>query len=340
VLRIINEPTAAALAYALAKQASGKRAVYRLGGGAFDISILEFGEGVHEVRATNGDTFLGWMRSADCRLRFGGSLAFCQFRAVVVRKLMPVNASLANSMYLRAMAGAAHSQDQREAPSPVRVEAFSDGVFAIIITLLVLDLHVPRLDEIHGHSLARALLQQWPLYLSYALSFLQVGVVWVNHHTMFRYIERSDHVLLFHNLMLMLCVALLPFTTAIFAEYGLAVRSDIQVAAFIYSAALGAAGVFFNLLWRHALSAGLVNPHADPNRLHALSWHWMFVPVFYGLAFVLTFISPYLSVATYAGLLLYYALPGPSMIRWMTGRRARRMKLLLRDRQRTSLTDE
>ena len=234
------------------------------------------------------------------------------------------------------MAESAGPQDQRETPSPARVEAFSDGVFAIIITLLVLDLHVPRRDELDDHSLATVLLQQWPLYLSYALSFLQVGVVWINHHTMFHYIQRSDHVLLFHNLMLLLCTALLPFTTAIFAEYGLAIRSDIQVAAFIYSAALGAAGIFFNLVWRHALSANLVNPHADSNRLHALSWHWIFMPVFYSIAFVLTFISPYLSVVTYALLLLYYALPGPSMIRWMTGRRARSIKVLLRSRPRAS----
>jgi uncharacterized membrane protein len=216
--------------------------------------------------------------------------------------------------------------DQRETPSPARVEAFSDAVFAIIITLLVLDLHVPRKEDLDGHSLAEVLLRQWPLYLSYVLSFLQVGVVWANHHTMFHYIQRSDHVLLFNNLMLLLCTALLPFTTAIFAEYGLAVRSDIQVAAFIYSAALGAAGVFFNLVWRHALHAHLVNPHADPNRLRALSLHWMFMPVFYGVAFVLTLISPYLSVAMYALLLFYYALPGPSVIRWMTGRRVRRCR--------------
>lgn len=217
--------------------------------------------------------------------------------------------------------------NQREMPSPARVEAFSDGVFAIIITLLVLDLHVPQREALNGQSLAQALLQQWPLYLAYVLSFLQVGVVWANHHTMFHYIQRSDHVLLVYNLLLLLFTALLPFTTAIFAEYGLAIRSDIQVAAFIYSAALGLAGVFFNLVWRHALSARLVNPHADPHRLHALTWHWAFVPVFYALAFALTLISPYLSVGMYALLLFYYALPGPHVIRWMTGRRARRRQV-------------
>jgi hypothetical protein len=72
------------------------------------------------------------------------------------------------------------------------------------------------------------------------------------------------------------------------------------------------------------LHAHLVNPHADPHRLHALSVHWMLIPVFYAIAFVLTLISPYLSVAMYGLLLFYYALPGPSVIRWMTGQRARR----------------
>jgi uncharacterized membrane protein len=216
------------------------------------------------------------------------------------------------------------SADPREMPSPARVEAFSDGVFAIIITLLVLDLRVPPTDALNGQSLAAALARQWPLYLAYLLSFLQVGVVWANHHTMFHYIHRSDHVLLVCNLLLLLCTALLPFTTAVFAEYGLAGRSDMQLAAFIYSAALGAAGIFFNLLWRHALRAGLTNPNADPHRLHALAWHWMFLPILYGVAFLLTFISPYLSVCIYVLLLFYYALPGPSVIRWITGHRARR----------------
>ncbi len=226
------------------------------------------------------------------------------------------------------------SADPREMPSPVRVEAFSDGVFAIIITLLVLDLRVPRTDALNGQTLAAALSHQWPLYLAYVLSFLQVGVVWANHHTMFHYIHRSDHVLLICNLMVLLCTALLPFTTAVFAEYGLARRSDMQLAAFVYSAALGAAGIFFNLTWRHALRAGLTDPKADPHRLHALAWHWMFVPILYGIAFLLTFVSPYLSVCVYILLLFYYALPGPSVIRWITGRRARRsVRRLIEPRQ-------
>jgi hypothetical protein len=76
-----------------------------------------------------------------------------------------------------------------------RIEAFSDGVFAIAITLLVLEIQVPHAEE--GASLFDALLGLWPSYLAYAISFLQIGVVWANHHNRFGYIARSDHVLLF-----------------------------------------------------------------------------------------------------------------------------------------------
>ena len=212
-----------------------------------------------------------------------------------------------------------------ELPSPARVEAFSDGVFAIIITLLVLDLRVPRATALHGETLAAALLQQWPVYVAYLLSFLQVGVVWANHHTMFHYIRHSDHVLLVWNLLLLLCVAVLPFTTATLAEYVRAGKSELRLAASVYSAVLGAAGLCFSTLWRHALRAGLVDRRADPHRLHALGRHWSFVPLFYGLALALGFLHPYLSLTMYVVLLFYYALPGPAVIRWMTARRARRM---------------
>ena len=72
------------------------------------------------------------------------------------------------------------------------------------------------------------------------------------------------------------------------------------------------------------MRAGLIKPHADPHHLHALSWNWMFVPIFYGIAVILAVVNPYLSVVMYMLLLRYYALPGPSVIRWITGRRARR----------------
>ena len=208
-----------------------------------------------------------------------------------------------------------------EAPSPTRIEAFSDGVFAIIITLLVLDIRVPREADLHGEELTAALLRQWPVYAAYVLSFLQVGVVWANHHTMFHHLRHSDHVLLFTNLILLLCVAILPFTTALMAEYARSDTNDLRIAALLYSAALCLAGMTFSFMWQHAQRARLVKLNMNANRLYALTWHWRLVPLLYGLAFFLALVTPYLSIGIYILLLIYYALPGPIVVRWTTGQR-------------------
>ena len=162
---------------------------------------------------------------------------------------------------------------------------------------------------------------QWPVYVSFVLSSLQVGVVWFNHHTMFHYIRRSDHLLKVLNLLFLLCAALLPFTTALVSEYARS-QEDRRIAAQLYSGVLALSGLFFNAMWRHALRARLVDPRVDPNRRHALTWHRRLVPVCYGLAFLLAYIEPRISLLMYVLLLLYYSLPGPAVVRWLTGRRA------------------
>lgn len=210
-----------------------------------------------------------------------------------------------------------------ENPTPARIEALSDGVFAIIITLLVLDLRVPHAETLRGRPLAEVLRAQWPVYVGFVLSFLQVGVVWANHHTMFHYIRRSDHLLKVYNLLFLLCVAVLPFTTALMAEYALGSESDRLIAALAYSGAQALAGMLFNAMWWHALRAGLVDSRADPHRLHALGRHWLLIPIFYVLAFAFAFVDTRISLIMYVLLLLYYSMPGPAVVRWMTARRAR-----------------
>jgi uncharacterized membrane protein len=95
-----------------------------------------------------------------------------------------------------------------------RLEAFSDGVFAIAITLLVLNIRIPETP-----NLAQALRGQWPSYLAYLLSFLTILNLWVNHHNIFHYISRTDHWFLFINGLLLLGVCVLPFPTALLAQY-------------------------------------------------------------------------------------------------------------------------
>src|ERR1041385_8087175 len=92
-----------------------------------------------------------------------------------------------------------------------RLEAFSDGVFSIAATLLVLELHVPDI----GSGLGQALLAQWPSYLTYVTSFATIGIIWVNHHSLFEHVRQVDRPLLFLNLLLLITGSLIPFPTSL-----------------------------------------------------------------------------------------------------------------------------
>jgi uncharacterized membrane protein len=97
-----------------------------------------------------------------------------------------------------------------------RLEAFSDGVFAIVMTLLVIEIRPPEVEE--GGSLGQALWDLWPNYAGYLVSFLVIGMMWLNHHRIFEQVRAVDSPLLLLNLILLLWTALLPFPTAVMAE--------------------------------------------------------------------------------------------------------------------------
>ena len=128
-----------------------------------------------------------------------------------------------------------------------RVESFSDAVFAIAITLLVLDIRQP----VGSGALWEAMLAQWPSFLAYALSFLLIGVVWVNHHTVFQLIDRVDVGLLWLNLLLLLDVAFMPYPTVLLADALISHRGQ-STAAVCYGATLVVGGLLFNAVWFHA----------------------------------------------------------------------------------------
>src|SRR6478672_8635672 len=100
-----------------------------------------------------------------------------------------------------------------------RVEAFSDAVIAIAITLLVIELKVPHLEKGAEGGLLAALIGQWNQYLAYLVSFWSIGLAWVVHHGMFNYIRRTTHTLLLLNMLFLMCIAIVPYPTAIVAEY-------------------------------------------------------------------------------------------------------------------------
>jgi uncharacterized membrane protein len=130
-----------------------------------------------------------------------------------------------------------------------RLEAFSDGVFAIAITLLVLDLAVPTAEESRHGSLAAALGRQWPSYFAYLVSFMVIGIIWVNHHSVCTFARSADRAVLFANLFLLLAVSLLPFPTRLAADYLTASGTDAHTAMAIYSGTMALMALGFTLLF-------------------------------------------------------------------------------------------
>ena len=203
-----------------------------------------------------------------------------------------------------------------------RIEAFSDGVFAIAITLLVIEIGVPHLgDEPEGTSLLGALFEQWPSYLGYVISFLVIGTVWANHHNRFRFIAHSDHVLLFLNTLFLMCVAFIPFPTALLAEY-LREPEQRTTAVAVYSGTLAVTAIFFTVLWLYAAgNYRLVNRDLDPAALQAMTLRYVIGMLLYVGAFALVFVSVTLSLALIVVLALLFVLPEPSGKRMVERRR-------------------
>ena len=162
-----------------------------------------------------------------------------------------------------------HKAPPRQRPLRTqRMEAFSDGVFAIAITLLVLDLAVPL--GAGRKDLLGAFLAQWPSYLAYLVSFTTVGAIWLGHSLITEYLEQADGILVRLNLVLLLVVSFLPFPTRLLAQY-LSSDDPERVAVTIYGLTLFVAASLLSLLWRYAVRARLVRSDTGDDELIALT---------------------------------------------------------------------
>jgi uncharacterized membrane protein len=188
-----------------------------------------------------------------------------------------------------------------------RLEAFSDGVFAIAITLLVLDIHVP---EPGSGTLGHELLAQWPSYAAYVISFITIGIIWINHHAAFSRLRAVDHSILIWNLLLLLSVGILPFTTSLMATY-LKEGSGEGLAAAIYGASFLLMGGVFVLANRQILfrRPQLLREPIPPEVARRTLRFAALGQIPYGFAVVLAFVSPYITLVICAACAVYYALP-------------------------------
>ena len=196
-----------------------------------------------------------------------------------------------------------------------RVEAFSDAVFSIAMTLLILEIRTP--EHLEAGHLLQALLDLWPSYLAFLTSFFTIGVMWINHHRLFNLIGKTDQGLLITNGLLLAGITFVPFPTALLARNLL--DPDSRTAAVFYNAVYVLIAIAFNLLWRHARAhkGMLLEPDADPDSIIAITKQYRFGPLFYLVLIGVAWYSAVLSLVLNLLLAVFFALP-PS---WLQRRR-------------------
>jgi uncharacterized membrane protein len=201
------------------------------------------------------------------------------------------------------------AEEKKEAKETGRTEAFSDGVFAIAITLLVLELKVPHLPGGGTvSSLARALADEWPSYTSFVISFFTILIMWANHHAMFNMVCRIDVPFLYANGFLLLMVTFIPFPTSVLATYLETPAAPMAGAFFAGTYVL--LGVAFNLLWAAARYRGLLRPDIPEAKIRTLTGKYRLGMPLYLIATVASFVSVYLAVGICAALAIFWVVVG------------------------------
>ena len=186
-----------------------------------------------------------------------------------------------------------------------RLEAFSDGVFAVAITLLILEINVPE-----GQNLWHQLKEEWPSFASFFVSFWVIGIIWVNHHGLLDHLKRTDRAVLYLNLLVLMTVVFIPFSTALIAEH-LKSGADEKVAALVYALAFLAMGIAFGLFWtyivKHRRDLGVEIPDEEIRRM---SVRFTIGNPLYAVAVVMAFISPAVVLVIVGGVAAYYMVAG------------------------------
>lgn len=190
-----------------------------------------------------------------------------------------------------------------------RLEAFSDGVIAIAITLLVLQIKVP---DVGSGDLMSALWDDWPSFVAFFVSFVVIGIMWVSHHSMFERISSVDRTLLFINLLLLLGIAFLPFPTALLASYVQEGGINASIAAAVYSITMTIIGLIFTAMWIHLYRRpDLLAEGITQERVRLSIRRSLVGPGVYAASIGLAFISAPACFVVYALVALYFAW-GPS----------------------------
>jgi uncharacterized membrane protein len=193
-----------------------------------------------------------------------------------------------------------------------RIEAFSDGVFAIAITLLIIEVKVPH-GDLHGKTLAQALLDLWPSYFAYVLSFVMIGIYWANHHYVFHLYERTNHVFNLINVFFLMAIAFLPFPTAVLGQHFMSADGRGAAISF-YALGLLLPCIGWCAMWFYSRAAGLIDCRLSEKFVDGLSRQYLISLGFYGFSFAISFVAPLISLAISVGLTLLYLKSPPRPI--------------------------
>lgn len=183
-----------------------------------------------------------------------------------------------------------------------RIEAFADGIFAFAATLLILNLVVDQ-----KQPLGPQLLQIWPSYVAYAVSFITIGIIGANHHMVMHQIAHVDRFFLMVTVLFLMFIAFIPFPTRLLA---LDIQtSDARAAALAYGITLTATAILFNVLWRYAAQGRkLLRADVDQRLIEGINRSYAFGPASYAIATVIALVSPQISAGMYAAIAAFYVL--------------------------------
>lgn len=186
-----------------------------------------------------------------------------------------------------------------------RFEAFSDGVFAIAITILAIEIKVPDLSKATPSEAIIEIIHIWPHFLSYITSFLVIGVIWLNHHTLFHFLKRVDRITLIINLIVLMCVAFVPYSTKLMGEYG-----TLQPVTMFYGLSLSLTGVVYNILWFYIVRQYLRSrPKINRKFIYQASLWSLGYPILYFVSALLSLVSTNISLALYVLIPFFYLFP-------------------------------
>jgi uncharacterized membrane protein len=185
-----------------------------------------------------------------------------------------------------------------------RVEAFSDGVFAIAITLLILAVGIDQ--ALAQGNLKHQLLHLWPAYIAYAVSFLTIGIMWVNHHQIFRHFERVDRPLLLLNILLLMCISFTPFPTRVVAEHAQN-AGDREAAAVLYGLTMTFTAICFFSVWIYG-SRRLLRADTDMREVSGITRSYAPGAPIYALATAIAFVNSIASLILFGAIAVFYAI--------------------------------